>query len=190
MEELFNFLHDNLITYVIRKSIKIDIKGNRDKSRQTICIGTLSDKELSKIMTILGSNDRVKKYILRRNIDSTYIIIGFDSNTIRYYLDNGIDKNSSGMISIETKEDKFNVKKYKSQTYNNQLDDYFHYLLPYLDINSFLVRSDGQMYLRVIKTIPRDLLNFYCRNEPFFDEVGDPVWFQFSDNSFTFYFEG
>jgi len=184
-----NFLKKNLITYSIRRSIKITIEGERDKSRKTICIGTLSDRDLKSILDIFKVDNKHKKYILRRNNDSTCIIIGLDSKSVRFYIDNGLEKNKIGMISVEISNGKTSIKTYMGLDYNGELEEYFHYLLPYLDLNSFLRRSDGQMYLRVVDEIPRSLLNFYCRNEEFFDEVGSPVWFQFSENSFTFYFQ-
>lgn len=189
MEKLIKYLEDNLIFYSIRKSIKISITGERDTSRRTVCLGTISDREISEILDIFNAKKEIKKYILRRTNDSTSFIIGLNEKSVRFYIDNGLDYNRAGMISVEIENNSWNVKSYKKHVYKGQLDEYFYDLTPYLDIDSFLIRSDGQMYFRVIKQIPREILNYYCRNEPFFDEVNDPVWFQFSDNSFTFYFK-
>ena len=188
-EKLTEFLREKRIEFALRESIKISIDGNRDKSRKTYCFGNLRDEELKKILDLMSENERAKKYIMRRNNDNSSFILGIDLNSVRFYLDFGFRNNRVSMISVEIKNETFNVKEYIPTKFDYEISPYFDKVLDYVDLNSYLIRSDGQRYLRFVKNIPLHILDYYCPDEPFFGTVGNPVWFQFSEDAFTFYFQ-
>lgn len=194
---MFEELIENLnLTSSNRISIKCYFDGRIDKNRHTYCFGILSDLDVDKLMSSLTDNYKAKKYILRRNNSKSSFIVSIDSDSVRFYLDFGFLKNKISMVSVEIKnnltennssENNFKIRNY-IPTNPVKLPDFFRPLQPYLS-NCYISRDDGQNYFRFSTTPPVDLFCRFCPSErEFFYNVGSAAWFQFSQNSFTFYF--
>lgn len=176
----------------IRNSKRVSIKRKNDeidRDRTTYCFGYISDNTAEEIMRFLTDNEEAIKYIKRNKTDDRRFIVSIDKDCVKFYLDFGIAINKVSMISLEIRKSEFKVKLYKGKRLE-QFPVCYLPLRPYLDENSHLVRDDGQKYLRFkSQPPPYVFLRYFPNDEDFFRNVREPTWFQFSENSCTFYFE-
>ncbi len=198
-ESFEKFIFDLNVCSSLRVSVKVSISGNIDNDRYTYCLGKLPDSKIKLIMEFLTNNVDAINYILRRTNDSTSFILSFDKETVRFYLDSSFKLNSVSMISIEVNKNEienFKIRNYKPTIFStSKLPRFFRDVLNYTDSKTFLERSDGQNYLRFKKDIiiPFNFYENICSNVDFLKFIQKygriPVWFQFSETSFTFYFK-
>lgn len=199
-ESFEKFIFDLNICSSLRISIKVCINGTIDMDRYTYCLGKLSDSKIKLIMEFLTNNVDAIDYILRRTNDSTSFILSFDKETVRFYLDSSFKLNSTSMISIEVFKNKekneFKIRNYKPTIFlSSKVPQFFKRVLSYTDSKTFLERNDGQNYLRFKKgtDVPFSFYESICSNRDFLEFIDRygriPVWFQFSETSFTFYFK-
>lgn len=182
------FLRTAEIAYSKRVSIKRK-NGEIDRNRSTYCFGSITDARTEEIMRFLTKDEEAIKYIKRRKNDNSAFIASVDSDCIKFYLDFGFTPNKISMISIELKKN----QKIKTRTYTpKELTEFpteYLPLRPFLNLNSLLVRNDGQKYLRFSGDPPMWVfLRYFPEDEHFFRNVREPTWFQFSEGSCTFYF--
>lgn len=191
-----NNLEKLLIDKNIKNSKRVSIKcfkdGSIDSDRFTYSFSKLYDESISLIMDSLTDNTEAKEYILRRTTNKTNFILSIDNKSVRFYLDSNFKLNKVSMISIEITGDKFKVKEYKHEEFYD-IYTFFEDVLQIVDKNSFLTRSDGQNYLRIVKYPKPEFYFRFCDEEIFKEFIyknhKTPVWFQYSEESFTFYFK-
>lgn len=179
----------------LRVSIKVYSDGNIDSNRYTYCLGRIRERNILEIMNFLTDNKKAKEYIQRRINDNSRFIISLDFCSVRFYLDSTFKKNRVSMISVEITDNEFKVRNYIPDFLRvRNIPSKFTSVIRYTDGKTYLTRNDGQTYLRFDKdvNIPISFYQNLCINSDFLEFVQQyerPVWFQFSQSSFTIYFK-
>lgn len=197
--KLDEFITINQISKSLRVSVKVNKNGHIDSNRYTYKFIGLSEIKIDEIMSLLTDNVGAKNYILERINDRSSFFVSLDDKSVKFYLDYPFKMNVLSMISVEIIGDDSNNYKIRNYTPGMfkmaKIPRIYRHLLKYIQKNIILERDDFQNYIRFKKEIeiPSDIFLSLSEDSIFVNFIKEhgkePLWFQYSESSFTLYFK-
>ena len=202
MESLLNrknkldeFLKINSISNSLRVSVKINKNGYIDTDRYTYNFDKLSNNTINDIISILTDNIEINEFISSRNNGSSFYL-ALDKESVRFYVNYPLEIDIISVYSIEVTQFGFKIRNYTPRIFKySKIPECLKPFLEYLNKNIIVERDDSQNYLRFKNNIniPLEIFESINNDPKFINFVKShgsiPLWIQFSESSFTFYFK-